>query len=93
MVRYLVYFPVMVKLNIQDAKTHLSEHLERLERGDEDVLVICRRNRPIAEVRAITPRCEGERPIFTPDPRFSVPPAFFEPLPEELTAALEGRGA
>lgn len=80
----------MVTLNVYEAKTHLSEHLDRLERGEEDVVVICRRNKPIAELRAVPTRQEGERPIFARDPRFSMSPAFFEPLPEELVAALEG---
>ena len=81
----------MVKLNVHEAKTHLSEHLERLERGEEDVVVICRRNEPIAELRALRRPGKAHRPILEPDPRFRLSPAFFEPLPDDLVAGLEGR--
>jgi antitoxin (DNA-binding transcriptional repressor) of toxin-antitoxin stability system len=81
----------MLKVNIQEAKTHLSRHLERLERGEVDVVVICRRNEPVAELRVVPPRRVGPRPILSPDPRFSLSPSFFEPLPADLVAALEGR--
>lgn len=83
----------MAKVNIHEAKTHLSEHLERLESGAEDVVVICRRNQPIAELRALAKRGSAPRPIFEPDPRFRLSREFFEPLPAELVDALEGRGA
>ena len=46
----------MTKLNVHEAKTHLSEYLDRLERGEEDVVTICRRNEPIAELRALPRR-------------------------------------
>ena len=82
----------MVRLNIHDAKTHLSEHLDRLERGEEDVVVICRRNTPIAELRAIPRRSTTPRPIFRKDPRFHLPDSFFEQLPDEIITAFEGGG-
>lgn len=81
----------MIKLNVHEAKTHLSEHLDRLERGEEDVVIICRRNLPIAELRAIPQRRTTRRPIFRRDPRFTMPATFFEPLPEALLADFEGR--
>jgi antitoxin (DNA-binding transcriptional repressor) of toxin-antitoxin stability system len=80
----------VIKLNIHEAKTHLSEHLERLERGEEDVVVICRRNQPIAELRAIPQPRTTRRPILRRDPRFQMPKSFFEPLPESLLAEFEG---
>jgi len=83
----------MVKVNIHEAKTHLSEHLDRLERGDEDVVVICRRNEPIAELRALPKRQVAPRRILEADPRFRLPAAFFEPLPEEVVDAFDGRSA
>jgi antitoxin (DNA-binding transcriptional repressor) of toxin-antitoxin stability system len=80
----------MVKVNIHEAKTHLSEHLERLEQGEVDVVVICRRNEPIAELRALPKRRSGPRAIFEVDPRFRLSDSFFEPLPEALLEAFEG---
>ncbi len=83
----------MVKLNIHEAKTHLSEHLERLESGEEDVVIICRRNEPIAELRALPRPRTAPRPIFKADRRFRLSSEFFDPLPAELLGAFEGRDA
>jgi len=41
----------MIKVNIQEAKTHLSRYIGRVEQGD--VVVVCRHNQPVAELRAI----------------------------------------
>lgn len=41
----------MIKVNIQAAKTHLSRYVDRVEHGD--VVVVCRHNQPVAELRAV----------------------------------------
>jgi antitoxin (DNA-binding transcriptional repressor) of toxin-antitoxin stability system len=41
----------MIKVNIQEAKTHLSRYLDLVEKGD--VIIVCRHNRPVAEIRAV----------------------------------------
>jgi antitoxin (DNA-binding transcriptional repressor) of toxin-antitoxin stability system len=41
----------MIKVNIQEAKTHLSRYIDRVEQGD--VIIVCRHNQPVAELRAI----------------------------------------
>jgi prevent-host-death family protein len=41
----------MLRVNIKDAKTHLSRYLDRVEQGD--AVIVCRRNQPVAELRAI----------------------------------------
>jgi antitoxin (DNA-binding transcriptional repressor) of toxin-antitoxin stability system len=81
----------MIRLNVHEAKTHLSAHLERLEKGQEDVVVICRRNEPIAELRAIPKARRTRRPIFRKDERFHLAPTFFDPLPEDVLGAFEGK--
>lgn len=81
----------MRKVNVHEAKTHLSEHLERLERGEEDVVIICRRNRPIAELRALPQPRTTRRPIFRRDPRFTMPKTFFDALPASMLDAFEGK--
>jgi antitoxin (DNA-binding transcriptional repressor) of toxin-antitoxin stability system len=43
----------MIKVNIQEAKTHLSRYLEQVENGD--VVILCRHNHPVAELRAVQP--------------------------------------
>ena len=41
----------MIKVNIQEAKTHLSRYIDRVEQGE--VVVVCRHNLPVAELRGI----------------------------------------
>ena len=41
----------MIKVNIQEAETHFSRYIERVEQGD--VVIVCRHNQPVAELRAI----------------------------------------
>lgn len=78
----------MIRLNVHEAKTHLSRYLARVEEGE--VIVLCRRNVPVAEIRPLQrARSEG-RPLGLAKGRFEVPPEFFEPLPEELLAAFAG---
>lgn len=80
----------MIKLNVHEAKARLSEQLDRLEKGEEDLVIICRRNQPIAELRAIPQRRTTRRPILRRDPRFTMPKSFFDPLPESMLAGFEG---
>jgi antitoxin (DNA-binding transcriptional repressor) of toxin-antitoxin stability system len=90
LVHFTTNILVVVKVNIHDAKTHLSEHLDRLEKGEEDLVVICRRNVPIAELRALPRRPTSRRPILRPEAGFTVPRTFFEALPDDLVDAFEG---
>jgi prevent-host-death family protein len=41
----------MTKVNIQEAKTHLSRYIDRVLQGD--VIILCRHNQPVAELRAV----------------------------------------
>ena len=41
----------MIKLNIHEAKTHLSKYLAKLAKGE--TIVLCKRNTPIAEIRSL----------------------------------------
>lgn len=79
----------MIRLNIHEAKTHLSEYLAKLEQGE--TIVLCKRNTPIAEIRPLAAPSKTPRPIGLAKEVFQVPPSFFEPLPEELIEAFEGR--
>lgn len=87
MVLYMVHYRTMIKLNIAEAKTQLSRHLERVEAGE--TILLCRRNVPIAEIRPLPARRTEPRPVGI-DRGMTVPPSFFEPLPDELLAAFEG---
>jgi prevent-host-death family protein len=79
----------MIRINIHEAKTHLSRYLQAVEEGE--VVVLCRRNVPVAELRPIAHRRDEPRPIGLLRSTFAVPATFFEALPEDLLDAFEGR--
>jgi prevent-host-death family protein len=70
----------VTRLNVHEAKTHLSRYLDRVEAGE--TLILCRHNKPIAEVRPIKPRAKKKR-VFGIYDGFGVSPEFFEPMPED----------
>jgi len=79
----------MIKVNIHQAKTHLSRFLARLKPGE--TLIICKRNTPIAEVRALPQARQKKRPIGLAKGQVKVHPSFFEPLPDDIIDAFEGK--
>jgi antitoxin (DNA-binding transcriptional repressor) of toxin-antitoxin stability system len=81
----------MIKLNIHEAKTHLSRYLKHLEAGE--TILLCRHNVPIAEIRPLPQQRTTPRPLGTAKGKVKVPPEFFEPLPEEMLRAFEGQGS
>lgn len=81
----------MIKLNIHEAKTHLSRYLKHLEAGE--TILLCRHNVPIAEIRPLPPQRTAPRLLGTAKGKVKVPPEFFEPLPEEILRAFEGQGS
>jgi antitoxin (DNA-binding transcriptional repressor) of toxin-antitoxin stability system len=78
----------MMKLNIHEAKTHLSKYLAKLKAGDR--IVLCRRNQPVAEITPLPEAPARPRPIGLAKGRVVVPRSFFEPLPEEVLQTFEG---
>jgi antitoxin (DNA-binding transcriptional repressor) of toxin-antitoxin stability system len=78
----------MIKINIHEAKTHLSRYLARLAKGE--TIVLCKRNVPVAEIRPLPARRHAKRPIGLAKGSFTVPAAFFETLPADLLAAFSG---
>ena len=79
----------MSRVDIAEAKTHLSRYLDIVERGE--TVVVCRHNLPIAEIRPIPAPCTEERPIGI-DRGMTIPASFFEPLPAGVLDAFEGGG-
>ena len=78
----------MIRLNLHEAKTHLSRYLRELAPGE--VILVCRRNEPVAEIRALPRRDAEPRPVGLARETFSVPESFFEPLPDEVVESFEG---
>jgi antitoxin (DNA-binding transcriptional repressor) of toxin-antitoxin stability system len=81
----------MVRVNVHEAKTHLSRHLEDLETGRVDSVLICRRNVPIAEIRPLERRRTKPRPIGLAKGKIRILKSFFDPLPDEILDAFYGR--
>jgi len=77
----------MIRVNIHAAKTHLSRYLERVLKGES--VILCKRNTPVAEIRAIPQASLQQRPIGLAEGMFEIPDEFFEPLPEEIERAFE----
>ena len=77
----------MIKLNMHEAKTHLSRYIDRIAKGE--TVILCKRNVPVAEIRAIHGG-GGRRRIGLAKGRFEVGGDFFEPLPDEIIKSFQG---
>ena len=80
----------MSKINVHEAKVHLSRYLDRAAKGE--IVTICRRNVPVAELRPVVRPDVRPRPVGLAKGSFTVPESFFEPLPDDVVAAFEGPG-
>ena len=80
----------MIKANIFEIKAKLSEYLDRATRGER--IVICRHNKPVAELCAVDEARTEPRPIgpLPGRPTFTIPASFFEPLPQGELDLWEG---
>lgn len=77
----------MIRINIAEARAHLSKYLKRVEKGE--FVTLCRRNVSIAEIRPLPSPQREERPVGI-DRGMTVPASFFDLLPDELLDAFEG---
>lgn len=77
---------VMVSVNVYEAKTHLSQLLDRVARGEE--IVIARAGRPVARLVPVTRRSERRTPGGWRG-KVQIAPDFDE-LPPELAPAFQG---
>jgi prevent-host-death family protein len=73
----------MRQINIHEAKTQLSKLIAA---GEE--VIIARYGEPVAKLVPIRPPAAKRTPGSARG-RFTVPPEFFEPLPEELLNSFE----
>ena len=87
MIKLMIYYRVMIKVNVAEAKLRLSSCLDRVQQGE--TVIICRRNVPIAELRPIPQSPAVQRPIGI-DRGMKVPDTFFEPLPDDVIDTFEG---
>ncbi len=86
----MTIFVVMIEININEAKARLSEYLARVERGE--TVIICRRNKPVAELRPVGEAPAHPRPMGLAAGRVRIPKGFFGPMDEDLLERFEGKG-
>jgi prevent-host-death family protein len=78
----------MITINVQEAKTHLSHYLDEVAKGES--FILCKRNKPVAEIRPVVSRVATKRPIGLAKGTFTIPSSFFDELPEETIALFSG---
>jgi prevent-host-death family protein len=75
----------MGPVNIHEAKTHFSQLIERVERGEE--VVIARGGKPVAR---LVPLDSGPRDLGRMRGRIRIADDFDAPLPPEVLAGFTG---
>lgn len=73
-----------ISVNIHEAKAQLSHLLNLIEQGE--VVEICRRNVPIAEVKKIKKKNKAKRQLGFLKGQVRILPEFFDPMSEEELA-------
>jgi len=78
----------MAKINVRELKANLSAVLERVAGGE--TVTVFKRSEAIAELRPVAGR---RKPGLLDHPvaGLTIPDSFFDPLPDEILAAFEGR--
>ena len=69
-------------------KTHFSHYLDEVAKGES--FILCKRNKPVAEIRPIISKVAEKRPIGLAKGTFTVPASFFDELPEETISLFSG---
>ncbi len=85
MVMFMILNQTMISMNVNEAKAHLSSALEKVAQGE--TIVLCKRNKPVAEIRPIRESPKKRRPIGLAArqyPAFTIDKDFFEPLPDDI---------
>jgi prevent-host-death family protein len=85
----IVYNIVMLEVNINEIKAKLSEYLDKVMAGE--TVIICKRNVPIAEIKAIEQPKKGQRPLGLARGQVIIHDSFFDPMTEEELALWEGK--
>lgn len=88
LVQDLVYYQLLMEVNVHQAKTHLSKLLRRVAGGDE--IIISRAGVPMARLVAVEPRATP-RPVGMYRGQFTVPDDFDAPLPDEVLSLFTGK--
>src|SRR5213596_2756793 len=76
----MVIIMTMKVVNIHEAKAKLSEYLDAVAKGE--TVIICNRNQPVAELRAVSKKRTEARPIGG-ETGIKILPSFYDPMTEE----------
>ena len=71
----------MKMVNIHEAKAKLSEYLDAVAEGE--TVIICNRNQPVAELRAVPKKRTEPRPIGLAKGTIKILPSFYDPMTEQ----------
>jgi antitoxin (DNA-binding transcriptional repressor) of toxin-antitoxin stability system len=85
---YQTKIMTMIMVNVYEAKAKLSEFLEAAARGER--VVICNRNRPVAELRAVPASAGRQRRLGNAPGSVNLPASFFDPLPDDVLEGFAG---
>jgi prevent-host-death family protein len=77
----MVIIIVMIMVNIHEVKAKLSEYVDAVSKGER--VLICKRNRPVAELRPVEQKRTEPRPIGLAKGTIKILPSFFEPMPDD----------
>jgi prevent-host-death family protein len=80
----------MIIVNIFEVKAKLSEYLDAVAKGER--VLICKRNQPVAELRPVEQKRTQPR-LLGGVKGIVMPPAFFDPMPDEFLDAFESGDA
>ena len=76
----------MIVVNIHEAKAKLSEFLDAVANGER--VLICKRNQPVAELRAVERKRTEPRPLGGAK-GIVIHPSFFDPMPDDFLDSFE----
>lgn len=77
----------MPKVNIHEAKTHLSRYVEEAAQGKE--IVIAKAGKPVARIAPLA-AVKTARKLGLLDGKARIPDDFNAPLPDEILAGFRG---
>jgi prevent-host-death family protein len=82
----MVIIMTMIVVNINEVKARMSEYLDMVTKGER--VLICKRNQPVAELRAVERKRTASRPVGGVK-GIVVSPSFFDPMPDGFLDAFE----
>jgi antitoxin (DNA-binding transcriptional repressor) of toxin-antitoxin stability system len=72
----------MTQIDVAQLESNPGEYLAQVVQGE--TIVICKDQRPIAEIRPVMPPLQGPRPLGLGAGSAVIHPTFYDPLPDEV---------